>query len=114
MARFIEAHTSVIRTCNMDSTYDYVIVGAGAAGCVLAYRLSENARANVLLIEAGGAADHPLIKMPRGLARIMGNPNYTWPFTTQAERRSNDMSEVWTRGRTLGGSSAINGMMYVR
>jgi choline dehydrogenase-like flavoprotein len=96
------------------ATYDYVIVGAGSAGCVLAHRLSADPQAQILLIEAGGADRHPFIHMPRALARIMGNANYIWPFTTQAEHQSNDTSELWTRGRTLGGSSAVNGMMYVR
>jgi choline dehydrogenase len=95
-------------------SYDYVIVGAGSAGCVVAHRLSSDPHSQVLLIEAGGSDRHPLIEMPRALARIMRNPAYIWPFVTQPERQSNDTSEFWTRGRTLGGSSAINGMMYVR
>jgi choline dehydrogenase len=94
--------------------YDYVIVGAGSAGCVMAYRLSADPSRRVLLIEAGGADRHPFIHMPKGLAKIIGNLKLIWPFMTEAEEASNGAPEFWARGRTLGGSSAINGMMYVR
>ena len=94
--------------------YDYIIVGAGSAGCVLAYRLTEDPSVRVLLLEAGGSDAHPFITMPRGLARIMSNPRYIWPFATRPEERSNNAAEFWARGKTLGGSSAVNGMVYVR
>lgn len=94
--------------------FDYVIIGAGAAGCVLAYRLSEDPAVRVLLVEAGGADRHPFIHMPRGLAKIIANPALIWPYMTEAEAASNGAQEFWARGRTLGGSSSINGMVYVR
>ncbi len=98
----------------MMADYDYVIVGAGSAGCVLAYRLSEDPNIRVLLLEAGGKDSHPFIHMPRGLARVMSNLRYIWPYMTKAEPGSNNVAESWARGRTLGGSSAVNGMVYVR
>ena len=94
--------------------FDYIIVGAGAAGCVLADRLTRDGRLRVLLIEAGPADRHPFIHMPKGIAKIIGNPDYTWLFMTEPDGCTNQVAEPWARGRTLGGSSAINGMMYVR
>jgi choline dehydrogenase-like flavoprotein len=94
--------------------YDYIIVGAGSAGCVLAYRLTEDPNARVLLLEAGGKDSHPFIHMPRGLAKVMSNLRYIWPYMTKPEPGSNGAAESWARGRTLGGSSAVNGMVYVR
>ena len=94
--------------------YDYVIVGAGAAGCVLAYRLSEDPAVRVVLIEAGPRDRHPFIFMPKGLAKVMQDPSHLWVYASTPEAATAGAPEVWVRGRVLGGSSSVNGMMYVR
>ncbi|MDX2335750.1 GMC family oxidoreductase [Brevundimonas vesicularis] len=94
--------------------FDYVIVGAGAAGCVLAYRLSENPAIKVALIEAGPRDTHPYIAMPKGLAKVMSDPAHLWVHMSKPEASTAQQSEAWVRGRVLGGSSSVNGMMYVR
>jgi choline dehydrogenase len=94
--------------------YDYIIVGAGSAGCVLANRLSESGQARVLLLEAGGRDLNPLIHMPAGLARLVGNTRINWDYYTEPEPNLDHRRLYWPRGRVLGGSSSINAMCYIR
>lgn len=96
------------------TSYDYIIAGAGAAGCVMAYRLSEDPSVSVCLIEAGPRDSHPLIAMPKGLAKVMADPKHLWAYASEPEESTDNQTEVWVRGRVLGGSSSVNGMMYVR
>lgn len=96
------------------SAYDYVIVGAGPAGCVLAYRLSQDPGVSVALVEAGPRDRHPFISMPKGLAKVMQDPKHLWVYASKPEEATAGQSEMWVRGRVLGGSSSVNGMMYVR
>lgn len=96
------------------SKFDYIIVGSGAAGCVLAYRLSEDPVNRVLLLEAGPPDRHPLIHMPKGIAKVMADPGHIWAHESKPESSTGHKSEYWARGRVLGGSTSINGMMYVR
>jgi choline dehydrogenase len=97
----------------MRNTYDYIIVGAGSSGCVLANRLSKDASTSVLLVEAGPDDKSPLIRMPRGIGRLLAPGNaHVWDYA--ASPGGNRPQEVWLKGRAIGGSSSINGMVYVR
>ncbi|MGC2524697.1 MAG: GMC family oxidoreductase N-terminal domain-containing protein [Stellaceae bacterium] len=93
---------------------DYVIVGAGSAGCVLANRLSEDPATRVLLIEAGGRDWHPYIHVPAGFMKMLDHPTLTWGYYAEADSGTAGRAILYPRGRVLGGSSSINGLIYVR
>ena len=94
--------------------FDYVIVGAGSAGCVMANRLSADGRHSVALLEAGGRDTNPWIHIPVGYFKTMGNPGTDWCYRTEPDPGLNGRSIMWPRGKVLGGSSSINGLLYVR
>jgi len=94
--------------------FDYIVVGAGSAGCLLANRLSANPSNKVLLIEAGGKDDWIWLHIPVGYLYAIGNPRADWMFKTAIENGLNDRAIAYPRGRVIGGSSAINGMIYMR
>jgi choline dehydrogenase len=94
--------------------YDCIIVGAGSAGCVLANRLTQDPRASVLLVEAGGSGRHPYISAPAGFLKTFADPRFNWCFATEPGAGVNNRAIHFPRGKLLGGSSAINGHLYVR
>ena len=94
--------------------FDFIIIGAGSAGCVLANRLSANPKNKVLLLEAGGKDTYPWIHIPVGYYKTMHNPRTDWCFKTEPDENLNGRSINYPRGKTLGGSSSINGLLYIR
>ncbi|MEM8837224.1 MAG: GMC family oxidoreductase N-terminal domain-containing protein [Pseudomonadota bacterium] len=98
----------------MDKRFDYIVVGAGTAGCLLANRLSADPTKRVLLLEAGGKDNYHWIHIPVGYLYCIDNPRTDWRFRTEAESGLNGRSLIYPRGRTLGGCSSINGMIYMR
>src|SRR4029077_11878124 len=95
-------------------TFDYIVAGAGSAGCVVAARLSESGRHRVLLLEAGGRDRNPWINVPMGYARLFANPRVNWMYESEPEPELDGRTMYQPRGKVLGGTSSINGMVYMR
>ena len=98
----------------MTNNPDYIVVGAGSAGCVLANRLSEDPDVRVVLLEAGPKDRHPMIHIPAGIRTLLEHPVINWNYSSEPEEGSGGRRIHWPRGKVLGGSSSINGMLYVR
>jgi choline dehydrogenase len=98
----------------MEQVFDFIVVGAGSAGCALARRLSESGRYSVLLLEAGDKDTYPWIHVPIGYGKTMFNTKVNWAYRTEPDPGINSRAMYWPRGKVLGGSSSINGLLYVR
>ena len=103
-----------MRGVEPDATFDYVIIGAGTAGSLLANRLTRSRACRVLLVEAGGRDDYAWIHIPVGYLYCIGNPRTDWMYRTEPEAGLNGRSLRYPRGKVLGGCSSINGMIYMR
>ena len=97
----------------MNQSYDYIVIGAGAAGCVVANRLTKDPNVSVLLLEAGGKDRSPLLKIPAGFAKLMGT-KVNWLFTTEPQEHMSNRSMFLPQGKVVGGSTSINAMLYIR
>lgn len=108
------AHPAPIHFVNSSSAFDFVVVGGGSAGCVLAHRLSASGRYRVLLLEAGGAGEHFWVNVPIGYGKCFYDPRVNWMYRTEPEVALGGRAGYWPRGKLLGGSGAINAMVFVR
>src|SRR5262249_51485897 len=97
-----------------EDSYDFIVTGAGSAGCAVAGRLSESGRWRVLLLEAGGRGAHPWVPLPLRDTKTFANPRYNWMFESEPEKELNHRTLYQPRGKVLGGTSSINGMVYMR
>jgi choline dehydrogenase len=97
-----------------DDRFDYIVVGGGSAGCVIASRLSEDPGCRVALVEAGGSAFRPQVLVPGLSTRLMGNPRWDWCYMAEPDASRGGRVDVWPAGKVLGGGSSINGMVYLR
>lgn len=98
----------------MPDCFDYIVVGAGSAGAIIAKRLSEDPRVKILVLEAGPSDRHPLVQVPVGVVGLLNNAKFNWKFFTEPQRELNGRSIYWAQGKVIGGSSSINGMTYTR
>ena len=98
----------------LSTTFDHIVIGAGTAGCLLANRLSADPSRRVLLVEAGRRDDYPWIHIPVGYLYCIGNPRTDWLYQTEPDPGLNGRRLRYPRGKTLGGCSSINGMIYMR
>lgn len=99
---------------NTGNAFDYIIVGAGSAGCVIANRLSQDPNVSVLLLEAGGKDSNPFFRLPMLMGKLFQSGIYNWRYHTEPEQHMNNRELYWPRGKVLGGTSTINGMIYIR
>jgi len=104
----------MVLVMSLEKAYDYIVIGAGSAGCVMANRLSEDSDKTVLLLEAGGKDSNPWIHVPIGYFKTMHNPKTDWCYMTEPDPGINGRQLQWPRGKVLGGSSSLNGLLYVR
>ena len=93
---------------------DFIVIGAGSAGCAVAARLSEDPATRVLLLEAGGEDKNRWIHIPLGFGKTFADPSVNWCYETEPDPGAADRKVFWPRGKVLGGSSSINGMVYIR
>jgi choline dehydrogenase len=115
--RLTKGHTTAEQTAVMisgDKIFDYIVIGAGSAGCAVAARLSENGRYRVLLLEAGDRDRNPWIHVPMGYSRLFANPSVNWMYQSEPEEGLNGRTIYQPAGKVLGGTSSINGMVYMR
>ena len=98
----------------MKNIFDFIVVGAGSAGCAVAANLSKSGKFSVLLIEAGGEATNKWIRVPIGIGRLLQNKEVLWDYKTEPDTSMKGQQHYWPRGKLLGGSSSVNGQVFVR